>query len=86
MKTLLYHAYQFTLFCDNLFGDPKLFSLFQSLGIGACSTTRRHVTNPIFGNVDNWKVAWGTLYSKTVIAFPDIQDPILKNRTVLVSI
>jgi hypothetical protein len=27
MKTLLYSAYQFTLFCDNLFGNPKLFSL-----------------------------------------------------------
>ena len=38
MQTLLYNAYQFTLFCDNLFGDPKLFSLLQSLRIGACGT------------------------------------------------
>jgi hypothetical protein len=41
MKTLPYRAYQFTLFYDNLFGNPKLFSLLRSLGIGACSTTRR---------------------------------------------
>jgi len=26
-KTLPYTAYQFTLFCDNLFGNPRLFSL-----------------------------------------------------------
>jgi hypothetical protein len=38
MKTLPYRAHQFTLFCDNLFGDPKLFSLLRSLGIGACGT------------------------------------------------
>ena len=38
MKTLPYSAYQFTLFCDNLFGNPKLFSLLRSLGIGACGT------------------------------------------------
>jgi hypothetical protein len=38
MKTLPYGAYQFTLFCDNLFGNPKLFSLLRSLGIGACGT------------------------------------------------
>jgi hypothetical protein len=34
MKMLPYRAYQFTLFCDNLFGDLKLFSLLRSLGIG----------------------------------------------------
>ena len=38
MKTLLYQAYQFILFCDNLFENPKLFSLLRSLGIGACGT------------------------------------------------
>jgi hypothetical protein len=27
MKTLLYDAYQFALFCDNLFGNHRLFSL-----------------------------------------------------------
>ena len=49
MKTLPYHNYQFTLFCDNLFGDPKLCSLLRSLGIGVCGTAWRHVTKPVFG-------------------------------------
>jgi hypothetical protein len=66
MKTLPYSAYQFTLFCDNLFGNPKLFSLLRSLGIGACGTTWRQVTKPVFGNIDDWKAAWGTLRSKVV--------------------
>jgi hypothetical protein len=71
MKTLPYRAYQYTLFCDNLFGDPKLFSLLRSLGIGACGTARRHVTKPMFGNIDDWKAAWGTLHSAVVLAaFP----------------
>jgi hypothetical protein len=56
-KTLPYCAYQFTLFYDNLFRSPKLFSLLQSLGIGACRTARRQVTRPIFGNLDEWKAA-----------------------------
>ena len=66
MKTLPYSAYQFTLFCDNLFGNPKLFSLLRDLGIGACGTARRQVTKPVFGNIDDWKAAWGTLRSKEV--------------------
>src|SRR5271165_1768087 len=66
MKTLPYNAYQFTLFCDNLFGNPKLFSLLKGLGIGACGTVRRHITKPVFGNIDNWNPPWGTLHSKVV--------------------
>ena len=66
MKTLPYSAYQFTLFCDSLFGNPKLFSLLRSLGIGACGTARRQVTKPVFGNIDDWKAAWGTLRSTIV--------------------
>jgi hypothetical protein len=70
-RTLLYDSYQFTLFCDNLFGNPKLFSLLRSLGIGACGTARRQVTKPIFGNIDDWKAAWGTLRSAVVTTFLD---------------
>jgi hypothetical protein len=66
MKTLPYNAYQFTLFCDNLFGNPKLFSLLRGLGIGACSTARRQVTKLVFGNIDDWNAPWGTLRSKEV--------------------
>jgi hypothetical protein len=33
-KILPYQSYQFSLFCDNLFGNPKLFSLLKQLGIG----------------------------------------------------
>jgi hypothetical protein len=66
MKTLPYSAYQFTLFCDDLFGNPKHFSLLQSLGIGACGAARRQVTKPVFGNIDEWKAAWGSLRSKVV--------------------
>src|SRR3984957_1343926 len=54
MKTLPYRAYQFSLFCDNLFGNPKLFSLLRSLGIGAYGTVRRQVTKPVFGNINEW--------------------------------
>jgi len=68
MKTLPYHAYQFTLFCDNLFGNHKLFSLLRSLGIGACGTAWHQITQPIFGK---WKVAWGTLHLRVVPAFPN---------------
>ena len=57
MKTLPYTTYQFTLFCDNLFRNPKLFSLPRSLGIVACSTAQRQVTKPVFGNIDDWKAA-----------------------------
>jgi hypothetical protein len=71
MKTLPYRAYQFTLFCDNLFGNPKRFSLLRSLGIGVCGTARHQVTKPVFGNLDDWKAAWGTLRSIVVAAFPD---------------
>jgi hypothetical protein len=71
MKTLLYNAYQFTLFCDNLFGNPKLFSLLQSLGIGVCRTVWRQVTKPVFGNINNWKATWGSLCSAVVAVFPD---------------
>ena len=86
MKTLPFRAYQFTLFCDNLFGSPKLFSLLWSLGIGACGTVRRYVTKPVFGDIDNWKAAWGTLHSRTVDAFLDknpekeLQVPISRDR------
>ena len=66
METLPYGAYQFTLFCDNPFGNPKLFSLLQSLGIGACGTAQHQVTKPVFGNIDDWKAAWGTLHSTVV--------------------
>jgi hypothetical protein len=88
MKTLPYRTYQFTLFCDNLFGNPKLFNLLRSLGIGACSTARRQVTKPIFGNIDDWKASWGTLHSMVVLAFLDNepQVPILKDKSILVSI
>jgi hypothetical protein len=66
MKTLPYKGYEFTLFCDNLFGDPRLFSLLRELGIGACGTARRSVTKPVFGNFDAWEIEWGTLRSKIV--------------------
>ena len=51
-KTLLYKAYQFTIFCDNLFGNPRLFSLLQQLGIGACSTVQKNVTVPVFRSLE----------------------------------
>ena len=88
MKTLPYCAYEFTLFCDNLFGNPKLFSLLRSLGIGACRTARRCVTKPIFGNIDDWKAPWGTLRSVVVDAFPNQELQALNpsNRNVLVSV
>src|ERR1700688_2796546 len=86
MKTLPYKAYQFTLFCDNLFGNPKLFSLLQSLGIGACGTARRQVTKPIFGNIDDWKAAWGTLRSMVVSAFPKESQAEESQAPILVSI
>jgi hypothetical protein len=89
MKTLPYCTYQFTLFCDNLFGNPKLFSLLRSLGIGACGTARRQVTKPVFGNIDDWKAAWGTLCSVTVNTFPpdkESQDLITSDKNILVSI
>ena len=66
MKTLPYHTYQFTLFCDNLFRNPKLFSLLRGLGIGACGTAQQQVTKPVFGNIDDWNIPWGTLRSKEV--------------------
>jgi hypothetical protein len=53
MKTLPYTTYQFTLYCDNLFSNPKLFSILRSLGIGACGTARRQVTKLVFGNIDD---------------------------------
>ena len=86
IQTLLYTAYQFTLFCDNLFSTPKLFSLLRSLGIGACGTARRQVTKPVFGNIDEWKVAWGTLRSTIITAFPELQHSISADETVLVSL
>ena len=67
IQTLLYKTYKFTLFCDNLFGNPTLFSLLRNLGIGACSTTRRSITKPIFGNIDEWKAPWGTLRSAITV-------------------
>ena len=38
MQTFLYTAYQFILFCNNLFNTFKLFSLLWNLGIRACKT------------------------------------------------
>jgi Transposase IS4 len=81
-KTLPYRAYEFTLFCDNLFGNHKLFSLLRQLGIGACGTARKNVTAPIFGSLDTWKVAWGTLHSKVVDVYPQNAE----NGKVLMSI
>jgi hypothetical protein len=86
MKTLPYSAYQFTLFCDNLFSTPRLFSLLWDLGIRACGTARRNITKPVFGDLDKWKAAWGTLRSEIVVAFPELQDSIAAGETVLVSI
>jgi Transposase IS4 len=77
MQTLPYNHYQFTLFCDNLFGNPKLFSLLQKLGIGACGTARRNVTKPVFGNIDDWKATWGTLHSMIVAAFPKESEALI---------
>ena len=70
-QTLLYSAYQFSLFCNNLFSNPTLFSLLRQLGIGACGTARRNITKPVFGNLDFWKAAWGTLQSKIVNIYPE---------------
>ena len=86
MKTLPYIEYQFTLFYDNLFGNPQLFSLLRTLGIGACGTTRKNVTKPIFGNIDNWNVEWGTLHLAIVATFPKQQEAIFKNESILVSL
>ena len=86
MKTLLYTDYQFTLFCDNLFGNPQLFSLLRTLGIGVCGTARKNVTKPVFGNIDDWNVEWGTLRSAIVAAFPKPQEAIFKNESILVSL
>ena len=63
-KTLLYTVYQFTLFCNNLFGNSRLFSLLRQFGIGACGTARKNVTEPIFRSLDAWIIAWGTLHLK----------------------
>ena len=86
IKILPYYTYQFTLFCNNLFRSSKLFSLLRSLGIGIYRTARRQVTKPIFGNIDKWKVAWGTLCSTVVNTFPNIQDLILCDKNILVSV
>src|SRR5438552_17611969 len=86
IKTLPYTEYQFTLFCDNLFGNPQLFSLLRTLGIGACGTARKNVTKPVFGNIDDWNVEWGTLRSAIVAAFPKQQEAIFKNESILVSL
>jgi|SRR5436853_5726653 len=86
MKSLPYQAYQFTLYYDNLFGCPKLFSLLRSLGIGACGTIRHNITKPIFGNIDNWKATWGTLHLIVVDVFPNTQDIIPSTKKVLVSL
>ena len=49
-KTLSYTDYEFSLFNDNLFNKPELFRQLRALGIGACSTTRKNVTTPVFGD------------------------------------
>jgi len=58
----------------------------RSLGISACGTARRHITKPIFSDVDNWKAMWGTLRSAIVAAFLQAQETISDDRTVLVSL
>jgi Transposase IS4 len=45
--------------------------LLQSLGIGACGTAWRQVTKLVFGNIDDWKAAWGTLRSVVVPTLSD---------------
>jgi hypothetical protein len=55
-KTLPYSAYQFSIFCDNLFSKTELFKQLRELGISACGTTRKDVTSPLFGDsLDTWK-------------------------------
>jgi hypothetical protein len=73
-KGLPYQDYQFTIFIDNLFSKPKLFSLLRQLGIGAYSICCKDVTKPVFGLLDNWNPQWGTLYSKIVEVYADIQN------------
>jgi hypothetical protein len=73
-KGLPYQDYQFTIFMDNLFSKPKLFSLLRQLGISACGTCCKDVTKLVFGLLDNWNPPWGTLHSKIVKAYVDIQD------------
>ena len=88
MKSLPYQAYQFTLYCDNLFGCPKLFSLLRSLNIGACGTVLCHITKPVFGDIDDWKATWGTLHAAVVDAFSlekELQN-LISNKHILVSI
>src|SRR3979490_512481 len=81
-KGLPYQDYQFTIFMDNLFSKPKLFSLLRQIGIGACGTCRKDVTEPLFGDLKKWNPPWGTLHSTIVEAFPGIQN----NRRVLCSV
>jgi hypothetical protein len=44
----------------------ELFNQLRKLGIGACGTARKDVTDPVFGNgvLEAWKPKWGTLWSK----------------------
>jgi hypothetical protein len=61
-KTFPYTEFEFSLFNNNLFNKPELFRQLRALRIGACSTTCKDVTTPVFRNsLDNWKLAWGTL-------------------------
>ena len=36
------------------------------LGPKVYSTAQYQVTKPVFGTIDNWKAAWGTLHSTVV--------------------
>jgi hypothetical protein len=53
-KGLPYQDYQFTVFIDNLFSKPKLFSLLCQLGIGVYNICCKDITKPVFELFDNW--------------------------------
>jgi hypothetical protein len=46
----------------------------------------KNITKPVFGNIDDWNVEWGTLRSAIVAAFPKLQEAIFKNESILVSL
>ena len=64
-KTLLYTAYEFNVFLDNLFTNLKLFCQLRQLGIGACGTAWANVVSPLFGSShETWKPQLGTLWAR----------------------
>jgi hypothetical protein len=54
-KALLYTAYKFNIFINNLFTNLELFSQLRKLGIRACSTAWNNVVNLAFTNHKAWK-------------------------------